>query len=196
VPLNPLNALFLSDLSLSDGDASFARLLLLLLLAKLYFILCLFFCVSSNDTNVQPLWHPFHSGPSCDISRMSSLRIPFRRILPMMHLEVLISAILGRRLVMLGSCFNSIQVIISLTQVSSSSSSSSYRITSCILSSVPVMSMSNPRSNVSETIRVFGFPFLAIFASIIHSVYIVSPCSSPDSDPFRDILFFFLLLSS
>jgi len=36
---------------------------------------------------------------------------------------------------------------------------------SCILSSVPVMLMSNFRTNVLEAVQVFGFPFFVIFVN-------------------------------
>jgi len=49
-----------------------------------------------------------------------------------------------------------------------------------------VMFMSNFRSNVLETVQVAGDVWLSIFCDfcksiIIHSLCVVSPCSSPDS---------------
>jgi len=39
-----------------------------------------------------------------------------------------------------------------------------------------------------EGLRVFGFPFLVIFACRLSSILFISSCSSSDSDPSYDIL--------
>jgi len=77
-----------------------------------------------------------------------------------------------------------------LLSSSSPSSSPSYRTMSCILSSVPVFLRCPTFAPTFWKPGSVRFPIFCDFCwpTIVHLVYVISSCSSPDSDSFYDSL--------